>query len=234
MKACHNVHSADESGRACSGPSTGLLIVQVLPGLNRSMAGCDRPVANAQKSLLSLYQPSRAPVFEQFFVDTLCFLVRRSPVLALLSTSHGWDTCLLTFHVLTSSSIRYVPASLAYYADTVHDPAMQKEADRWYTFALNMQRTWLERFVAQNNASQSHAIPTEEEICASMMLLYFELIRPTMTASWMKHLNGACQLVEMRGPGKLSTRGFTFISSSIESADGKPRYFLPSDFAVFF
>lgn len=149
---------------------------------------------------LSQYQPSQALAFEQIFISH--FISSFAHPLIGDGRHQSWMQYLPTLLSncdLVRPSVR--AATLAYYAYCTHDPAIEREADRWYTVALSRQRSWLSsRYFPRGGVGDRTPIPTDQEICTSMMLLYFELIRPTAVASWMKHFSGACRLMELRGP----------------------------------
>lgn len=150
-------------------------------------------------STLSRYQPSQAKVFEQMFmahfISSFAHSVTRE------GRRQSWMDFLPTFVDCDSVRPSIRAATLAYYASCTQDLAIEKEAVRWYVVALTRQRQWLSRrYSAIDDYGARGLIPTDQEICTSMMLLYFELIRPTAVASWMQHFSGACQLMVLRGP----------------------------------
>lgn len=170
----------------------------------KSLHSCSGPKSSkskeARKNPLSQYQPSRALAFEQMFMSN--FISSFAHPLLGDGRHQSWMQYLPTFLSncdLVRPSIR--AATLAYYAYCTHDPAIEREADRWYMVALSRQRAWLSaRYSPRGATGDQDLIPTDQEICTSMMLLYFELIRPTAVASWMKHFSGACRLMELRKP----------------------------------
>ncbi|KIN09111.1 hypothetical protein OIDMADRAFT_107806 [Oidiodendron maius Zn] len=64
--------------------------------------------------------------------------------------------------------------------------------------ALQGQRASIARNAAKRT-SHPH-IPTAEDICTTLMLLYYELIRPSVIGSWLGHLRGLGQMIFLLGP----------------------------------
>jgi len=93
------------------------------------------------------------------------------------------------------SSIR--ATTLAFFAQLTDNIAMKREADRWYSMALRDERIHVQYLF--------HRQPAPEDIYAPLMLIYYELIRPTATRGWMKHLIGAMKLLELRGSENCQT-----------------------------
>lgn len=196
-KQCHRI------GKSCPGPSSGVFILRMLPPLKGSHSGSGSKSIKSKASQggpLSQYQPSQALAFEQIFISH--FISSFAHPLIGDGRHQSWMQYLPTFLSdcdLVRPSVR--AATLAYYAYCTHDPAIEKEAGRWYLVALSRQRSWLSaRYSRGGGCRDQTLIPTDQEICTSMMLLYYELIRPTAVASWMTHFSGACQLMELRRP----------------------------------
>lgn len=74
---------------------------------------------------------------------------------------------------------------------------MQREAMWWYTYTLRLQSIGVSQYMQPPPAKST--IPTPDDLCISMMLMYYELIYPTSPGSWVRHLYGAARLLELRG-----------------------------------
>ncbi|KAK5989572.1 hypothetical protein PT974_11099 [Cladobotryum mycophilum] len=90
---------------------------------------------------------------------------------------------------------------------------MQKSAERWHIAALQSQQAKLSQHL-QNGTLVGYR-PSEQEILTSMMLLYFELISPSATASWLKHLSGVAILLQLRGPEHCQTGAMNLLFRSL-------------------
>lgn len=111
----------------------------------------------------------------------------------------SWMRLLLSYDpptVVLAHAIR--AATLAFYGQTTQDLTLQHEADQWYGLTLHEHRVCVERYLRKNTISSQ--IPTEAEMSVSMMLMYYELIRPTNPNNWLRHLCGLVQLTQLRGP----------------------------------
>ncbi|KAJ6078766.1 hypothetical protein N7467_008519 [Penicillium canescens] len=98
------------------------------------------------------------------------------------------------------SSIR--ATTLAFYAQVSKQKALRHEAGQYHAHALHGQRTYVSRWLAgfSQPAIAAQAIPTEQDIFISLMLMYYELTNPAATESWLTHLRGTAQLLVLRGP----------------------------------
>lgn len=90
-------------------------------------------------------------------------------------------------------------ASMCFYGVLKNDFAVQRDAQRWYIQSLDSHRTCVQNYFKQNKAC-SNVTVSEEDIIVSMMLLYYELISPTVVGSWIRHFDGVCMLLQLRGP----------------------------------
>jgi len=95
--------------------------------------------------------------------------------------------------------------SMAFYGLLNGEIAIQTESRRSYTKALETRRKDLCRNVnVQQYASQS----SEEALCATIMMCYFEIVNKTTPLAWMQHLDAAAAMLEMIGPEGCQS-GFT-------------------------
>ncbi|KAK9240075.1 hypothetical protein V1525DRAFT_266269 [Lipomyces kononenkoae] len=72
------------------------------------------------------------------------------------------------------------------------DTAIQMEACRWYVAGLESQQQELLRL--------KEAAVSEGEVCATMLLSFYETIRSTSSDAWMYHMRASSRLVELGGP----------------------------------
>jgi hypothetical protein len=89
-------------------------------------------------------------------------------------------------------------ATLALYGTGNRDLNILHEADQWNLAAIQAQRVSLAGNAAK--CKTSHHITSTKDICTSMMLLYYELIRPSAIGSWLGHLRGLSQMIFLLGP----------------------------------
>lgn len=155
-----------------------------------SSMGSHRPVS------LSTQQPSDGPLYEQFLISTFVVYLAKPGVGALERTSWmGYLPMLASSSGMLNASIR--ATTLAFFAHLTDNNAMKLEAARWYAMALQNERAYVQHLLRRP--------PDPEDICAPLMLMYYELIRPTATGGWTKHLIGASRLMELAGPEKYQT-----------------------------
>ncbi|RDW67589.1 hypothetical protein BP6252_08985 [Coleophoma cylindrospora] len=147
----------------------------------------------------SYYQPSRAEAFDQLFfshffdgcgkgIETIgaCSWLGKLP--ARLATS------------FTSRAIKYsVRATcMAFYGVLNGQVSIQTEARRTYVRALESRRADLGQGTLQ---TQMGRIPvSEEDICLTLVLSYYELVLKTSPAAWVHHLHAAAAMIEAKGP----------------------------------
>lgn len=146
----------------------------------------------------SIYQPSRAPAFDRMFLSHFVSSFARPSIGS--DPHRSWMQYLFDYLGTDDAPINYSirAATMAFYGELTHDVAIQHVAKRWYIAALQTQRVGLSLYL--KSATAVPGMPGEQEICTSMMLLYFELIKPSVTASWLKHLSGVTSLLQLRGP----------------------------------
>lgn len=147
---------------------------------------------------ISMYQPYPAPMLETWFLSNFVSSFARSSVVS--DAQHSWMHYLYAFSENGNDSMRYSirAATMIFSAELTHDINVQQAAQNWYIAALERQRLRISLYLEDVGSNPS--VPSEEEICTSMMLLYFELIKPSVTASWLKHLSGVTRLLQQRGP----------------------------------
>ncbi|KAI9038460.1 Zn(II)2Cys6 transcription factor [Aspergillus affinis] len=161
-------------------------------------------------------EPSCQPLYEQALVST--FIASFS-----ISDSHSvqpdsWTQYLSTWASSPKAlgwSIR--ATTLAFYAQVSQETAIYQEASRCYAHALRGQSVsvnqCLEGFGGQITVPSK--VPTEEDIYASLMLMYYELISPASIGSWITHLRGTAQLLLLRGPQNCQTGAIHLVFRSV-------------------
>jgi hypothetical protein len=143
-----------------------------------------------------IQQPSNGPLNEQFLISTFMTYLAKPSIEALEQES--WMKYLPTF----ASSSRVMNCSirattLAFFARLTDNNDMKVEANWWYATALREERAHVQHLLLHQ--------PASEDVCAPLMLMYYELIRPTATGGWMKHLVAASKLMELTGPENCQT-----------------------------
>ncbi|KAH8812353.1 hypothetical protein F5884DRAFT_785173 [Xylogone sp. PMI_703] len=155
------------------------------------------PIQLTDGSRLSHYQPSLCFMNQHYF---LCHFISSFNESASKNIQHhSWMTYLFDY-LSDSGTVTYAirAAILAFYGTGNGDMDVIREADHWNLLALQAQRAVVARTLTPSKAI-SH-IPTLDEICATLMLLYYELIRPSTIGSWLGHLRGLSQMVLLLGP----------------------------------
>jgi hypothetical protein len=147
---------------------------------------------------LPLYQPSCAVAFEQQFLSNFISSFARPCV---GSFQHESWMSFLPVYIPRRPALQYSSraAIMAHYSTLTNNLSIQRKAHEWYITSLRKQCLSLQRY-ASPSALTTPGPPTEEDIYTSMMLLYYELLVPTRTGSWATHLEGALQLLQLRGP----------------------------------
>ncbi|KAL6694418.1 hypothetical protein J3F84DRAFT_376788 [Trichoderma pleuroticola] len=220
--------------RPCPGPQTGSIFVHAVqtdrgPKAEKKMqiqvapAYQQVPITTAAIRQLqcarravgespNLYQPSAAPVFDELFLST--FIDSFAKPSAGSGPHQSWMTYLTEFLNTGDAPIRQSirAAATAYHGRVAQNAAAQRAAEQCYIAALRSQRSRLTPYL---NSSTSHYIPDDQEVFTSMMLLYFELISPSSTGSWLKHLHGVTSLLQLRGAESCQAGGLHLLFRSL-------------------
>ncbi|KAH8424535.1 uncharacterized protein LDX57_002286 [Aspergillus melleus] len=170
-----------------------------------------------QRAALDLpVEPTCGPLFEQALISTFIASFSLSGFHSVQSDS--WTRYLSEWASSPKAlgwSIR--AATLAFYAQVSQETALYQEASRCYAHALRGQSVsvsqCLEGLSGQSNGHSK--VPTEEDIYASLMLMYYELISPASIGSWTTHLRGTAQLLLLRGPQNCRTGAVHLVFRSV-------------------
>ncbi|KAL7813043.1 hypothetical protein V8C26DRAFT_406097 [Trichoderma gracile] len=158
------------------------------------------------------YQPSVAPAFDQLFLSS--FIDSFAKPSAGSEPHQSWmdhlHELLVTGDAPLKHSIRAV--ATAFHSRIAGNPAAQHAAEHCYVAALRTQRARIAPFLG---ITSSRYVPDDQEIFTSMMLLYFELINPSSTASWLKHMQGVLSLLVLRGPKGCQTGAMHLLFRSL-------------------
>jgi hypothetical protein len=171
---------------------------------NDGPSDCDR----AMWRMPSLYNPPRCDIFQQHFLaHFISSFGKNHPGNMQRTWMHELPLVLNTH---PSSSVNYAirAATMAFYGSLVNDESIQIEACKWYARGLVGQRSQISGLEAGLTGSADPGgaavaevnIPSEEAICTSIMLGYFEISCSTTPLGWFQHIQGAARLLEMRGP----------------------------------
>ncbi|KAL6872519.1 hypothetical protein HDV57DRAFT_505377 [Trichoderma longibrachiatum] len=179
------------------------------------------------------YQPSVAPVFDQLFLSS--FITSFAKPTVGCEPHQSWmnhlHELLVTGDAPLKHSIRAV--ATAFHGRMAGNPAAQHAAEHCYIAALRSQRARIAPFLSLPSSRYG---PNDEEIFTSMMLLYFELINPSSTASWLKHMHGVMSLLVLRGPKSCQTgamhllfRSLRFLEAYVSFRNRKASVFASED-----
>lgn len=146
-------------------------------------------------------QPSEQPLLEQSIIATFitCFSASSKPGRV---NTQSW-TQYLSSWITCSTTVWSVRAViLLFYGQKTNQDSLCKEADRCYARALETQQGRIKRQVkkATDTSNMLAELPSEQDISASLMLMYYELLNPSFIGSWMMHFKACCQLLVLRGP----------------------------------
>jgi hypothetical protein len=89
---------------------------------------------------------------------------------------------------------------MAFYGLLVGEVSIQTEARRTYARALETRRTDIRRDTMQKHQHAGYNSTSEEAICTTVMMCYFELIIKTTPTAWLQHLDAAAAMLETIGP----------------------------------
>ncbi|KAL7934683.1 hypothetical protein V8C35DRAFT_301589 [Trichoderma chlorosporum] len=220
--------------RSCPGPLTGTIFVHAVP-TNRGPKSekakktqeasavqevptpataegqlrCGRRIATESPNI---YQPAVAPVFDQLFLSS--FIDSFSKPSAGSDPHQSWMKCLHEFLIFGDAPIKHSirAAATAHHSILARNTAAKRAAEQCYVAALRSQRVRLTPYLS---CPASHYVPDDQEVFTSMMLLYFELISPSSTASWLKHLRGVTSLLQLRGVESCQAGGMHLLFRSL-------------------
>jgi hypothetical protein len=186
--------------KPCPGMYHGLFIIQAVRN-SKSASTYSLPAAKPTEPedtrIAFSYQPSLYLFKQNFLLNYFISSFRGS--ISRDAQQGSWMTYLFDY-ISDSGTVTYAirATTLALYGTENQDMGILQEADHWNLLALQAQRVSITRNTV-NSEAHSH-IPSIEEICTTLMLLYYELIRPSTTGSWLRHLQGFSQMVFLLGP----------------------------------
>ena len=163
------------------------------------------PNSDAQLRLPFLYEPERAPAFQELFLNHFirAFFDARTE----RSQASDWSVALQTFlqNHEQSSSIVYAirAATMAHYGKISGDVTIQLDSMRWYSRGLQSQR--VDSINTQNKLAlggKPDEIFNETVISTPMMLMFFETVMGTTPLAWGQHLHVASLMLQVVGPWK--------------------------------
>lgn len=156
-----------------------------------------QPSLKAPAQSPNTYQPSVAPIFDQLFLST--FIDSFAKPSAGSDPHQSWMKHLHELMYTGDAPIKHSirAAATAFHSRLANNVDAQRAAEHCYIVALQSQRARLTPYL--NSSAPVRYVPDDQEIFTSMMLLYFELINPSSTGSWLKHLHGVTSLLQLRG-----------------------------------
>ncbi|KAK9342024.1 hypothetical protein V1522DRAFT_417488 [Lipomyces starkeyi] len=149
-------------------------------------------VQETTHSIVRAHDSLCRPIFEQQLLGQFIDYLVQSPG---GPTLKKWMTQLPDLMSRQDSpTLKYAvrAASMVLCGFLVDDRAIQMEACRWYVAGLESQQQELLRL--------KESCASEGEICATMLLSFYETIRSTSSEAWMYHMSASSRLVELRGP----------------------------------
>jgi hypothetical protein len=162
----------------------------------------DHEPANSYR-LPEWYQPSRAEPFDQLFFSHL-FETYGYGVESIKACSWLSKLPLLMTTSFTSNAMRLSARAtcMAFYSTLNGEISIQTEALKIYGKALRSQRLELlnAREIKGVISSSVPDLPSEEAICTSLMMCYFEIVTRSTPWGWLQHLDAAAVMLELRGP----------------------------------
>lgn len=102
--------------------------------------------------------------------------------------------------------------SMAFYGKCHNESSITIDSWRWYTVALNAQRSSIARMKKNN-------IPDEEEVLVPLILALYELYAGATAAGSTTHLNAAGEIMKMRGPSNCRSGAIWPIFKAIRAQD---------------
>ena len=220
--------------RPCPGPQTGSIFVHAVPTERGPKAEKARvrgstayqeflvaaaplvrqlqSASTAAAASPTTYQPSVVPAFDQLFLST--FIDSFAKPSAGSEPHQSWMKHLHEFLVTGDAPLKHSirAVATAFHSRMAGNPAAQRAAQHCYVAALQSQRARIAPFL---NGPSPLYVPDDQEIFTSMMLLYFELINPSSTASWLKHMHGVINLLVLRGPNSCRTGSLHLLFRSL-------------------
>ncbi|KAJ3540436.1 hypothetical protein NM208_g5067 [Fusarium decemcellulare] len=180
----------------CPGVYTGIFMINA----SQSSKGAKTHPNNAvHEEPTVLDEPSEKPLFEHIIISTLVTSLSASSKSGQLNPQ-SWTQYLASWisdPTTPAWSIR--ATALAFCSKKMNQKPLCVEADRCYRRALQGQQACIQRY-AQGFRERPYEIPSEREICTSLMLMYYEMFNPTTVGSWVTHLRGTVELLVLRGP----------------------------------
>lgn len=146
-------------------------------------------------------KPSEQPLFEQSIIATFitCFSASSKPGRV---NTQSWTQYLSSWINCSSTAWSVRAVTLLFYGQKSKQESLCQEADKCYARALEIQRGRIRRRIKRSTETEDTPtkLPSEQDISASLMLMYYELLSPSFIGSWMMHFKACCQLLVLRGP----------------------------------
>jgi hypothetical protein len=197
-----------ESRRACPGPVEGLIIIAMGRGSQNQPQ--PPPAVGATSQLVPF---SRDPQLD---------LASRLPPAAPSLVAGAAEQCFLgcfnssyhtnlvkwseqTIQNPTSPALKFAvrAGTMAFYGNLTKNVALQADASRWYSKAIQLERALVATKVARQKGKLETVNP--EEIVTPMILALFESALCTSPMGWAHHCNAAAKQLEDIGPERCQT-----------------------------
>ena len=94
---------------------------------------------------------------------------------------------------------------LVLYAKLTNDWTHQIPAVRWYFKGLQEQRRIFAQLDDHSQAGSTSELASEEAICATILMCYFEIVMRSVPEAWIQHIDAAAVLISIRPPETCQT-----------------------------
>lgn len=199
--------------KPCPGAYTGVFIVHASEERRVTTRRLEDAEANRQDPR-RLLEPSEAPLFEHSIISTF---IESFAVAPRQVNPQSWTQYLSSWVSSPTAAWSIRATTLLFYGQKMNNEAFCREADKCYARALQVQQNCVRRHsqTSQNPLKTTRNVPTEQDICASLLLMYYELLKPTTIGSWMTHMRGTVGLLMLSGPEKCQQGSYHLMFRSL-------------------
>ncbi|KAM5383482.1 hypothetical protein ACJZ2D_002175 [Fusarium nematophilum] len=186
--------------KPCPGAYTGIFLVHASQEKSE-LQGRIKDRSIVQERLILPAEPPYRPLFEDT-ITTIFVASLSASSSSEQASPQSWTQYLSSWISSSTATWSIRAATLVFYGQETKQEALCKEADRCYARALQGQQRCISRYTGKSNGSGNVPleVPTEQDVLASLMLMYYELLNPTVIGSWVTHLRGTAELLALRGP----------------------------------
>lgn len=159
-------------------------------------------------------EPSDAPLFEHSIISTFIESFAVAPGQA---NPQSWTQYLSSWISSPTAAWSIRATTLLFYGQKMNNEVFCREADKCYARALHIQQSCVRRHSqrSQDTLETTRKAPSEQDICASLLLMYYEFLKPTVIGSWMAHMRGTAGLLILSGPEKCQQGSYHLMFRSL-------------------